>query len=275
MEVRDDQLFEDAGSFYLFKETPNQSGEIKPEYLVMHFTKGSSAESSVDWLLNPAAKASAHVVIGKNGDITQLVKFNRKAWHAGRSSWEGKDGLNNCSIGIELDNYGDMLGQQGNWHTGWGKPVPDQEVVQLPHKFDGKLRGWNVYPEQQLRIALLVAQTLVETYQLKDVIGHDDISPGRKLDPGPAFPMASFRSAIFGREQDNRDLHETVSTLNIRTGPGTSYEKLDISPLPERTVVQVLEESGVWRLVDVIDTVKGEMDIVGWVHSRYLARLQG
>ncbi len=273
MEIREQRLYQGEVTPIPFRESPNQSGEITPEHLVMHFTKGASAESSIQWLLNPAARASAHLVIGRDGDITQLVEFNKKAWHAGASRWEGRAHLNNFSIGIELDNYGDLEGGPGNWRTSWGRSVPDSEVVELAHKFDGRTRGWHMFPEKQLMSALEVAQSLVAHYRLKDVVGHEDVSPGRKWDPGPAFPMTSFRAALFGRDDETAELYAATTALNIRSGPGTQHEKLAVSPLPEGTRVEVLQEQGVWRLVDVQDTINGEMDIVGWVHGRYLWRV--
>ena len=272
MEIRDHRLF-DPEHPIPFHDTPNMSGQITPEVLVMHFTKGASAKSSVNWLANPKARASAHLVIGKLGEITQLVDFNRRAWHAGRSRWNGKSGLNGFSIGVELDNYGDLIGEKGNWRTTWGRKVPDHEVAVLAHKFDGKERGWNFYSEKQLECALKVCQTLVSHYGLKDVVGHEDISPGRKYDPGPAFPMAGFKTSLFGREDDLSDLYETITALNIRTGPGTEHAKLSISPLPERTEIEISAEAGLWRQVSVLTPVNGEMDIVGWVHSKFIRQV--
>jgi N-acetylmuramoyl-L-alanine amidase len=270
MRIRQHRLYIDDETTVPFQRSPNQSGSIKPEYLVMHFTRGSSSESAVSWLMNPQAKASAHLVIGRDGSVTQLVAFNRKAWHAGRSRWADRAGLNNCSIGIELDNYGDLIGRPGNWRTAWGWPVADEHVLELSHVFDGKLRGWHAYTESQLLVAARVALALVERYGLKEILGHDDIAPGRKLDPGPAFPMASFRAAVMGRHDDSPEIYETTTALNIRKGPGTDQEKHDVSPLPEGTRLEVLSVEGLWRLVDVLDKVRGESDIIGWVHGRYI-----
>lgn len=272
MEVREHRLYQDDEPM-AYRQSPNQSGEITPEFIVMHFTKGASAESSVNWLCNPAARASAHLVIGKQGEITQLVEFNRRAWHAGRSQWDGRSGLNGFSVGIELDNFGDLNGTSGKWRTSWGREVPDNNVTTLSHKFDNRDRGWNVYPEKQLLAALEVCQALVKQYRIRGIVGHDDIAPGRKFDPGPAFPMESFRAALFGRENDNEALFETVTALNIRTGPGTQYEKLALSPLPERTPLEIIGQSGIWREVSTMAPVNGEMDVVGWVHSRYIRAL--
>ena len=69
--------------------TPNHGGPIVPQYLIIHYTAGRSAESSVRHFQDPAARASAHLVIGRDGRIWQLVPFNRVAWHAGVSAWGG------------------------------------------------------------------------------------------------------------------------------------------------------------------------------------------
>jgi N-acetylmuramoyl-L-alanine amidase len=89
-----------------FKNSPNISGKFKTgllDTIVIHYTAGSSRESSVSTLINPGSKASAHLVIGRDGKITQLVPFDTIAWHAGNSSYKGRVGLNSYSIGIEID----------------------------------------------------------------------------------------------------------------------------------------------------------------------------
>lgn len=273
MKIKKHRLQQDDGTPITFIRSPNQGGPITPEYLVIHFTKGADAASSISWLTNPDANASAHLVIGRDGSVTQLVAFNHKAWHAGTSYLAGRSGLNRYSIGIELDNHGDLIGSAANWQTAWGKMVADNDVVELPHVFDNRMRGWHTYPEIQLLAATKIAGLLVEEYELKDIVGHDDIAPGRKFDPGPAFPMQSFRSAVFGRAGDQQDIFETITNLNIRIGPGTQYDKLPVSPLPKGTQLEILSNQGLWREVDVLDTINGEMDIVGWVHSRYIRRV--
>lgn len=179
--------------------SPNCGGPMRAEFLVMHYTAAGSLKSAVDWLCNPTARASAHLVIGRDGSVTQLVPFDRKAWHAGRSRWQDRTGLNHCSIGIELDNFGLLSGAPGGWRTHWGRPVPDVEVLQAAHRHGGGTRGWHRFTDLQLDRAREIAVLLVRKYGLRDVLGHDDIAPGRKTDPGPAFPMQSFRDAVLGQ----------------------------------------------------------------------------
>jgi N-acetylmuramoyl-L-alanine amidase len=95
--------------------TPNKGGTLKPRYLIMHYTAGASAKSSIEWLTNRQAKASAHLVIAADGSITQLLPFNVVAWHAGISSWKELNGLNQHSIGIELDNPGRLTRVGKRW----------------------------------------------------------------------------------------------------------------------------------------------------------------
>lgn len=274
MKIKAHRLVRDDGSALPFQRSPNQSsGRMEPRFLVMHYTAGASAESSIAWLTNPDAKASAHLVIGRDGSITQLVNFDRKAWHAGRSHWRDVSGLNGHSIGIELDNPGLLQGAPGKWRTAWGRPVADSEVIEAPRPFDGQLLAWHSYTELQLEAAKEAAMALVRHYGLEEIVGHEDIAPGRKNDPGPAFPMTSFRNLAAGREDDDDEpVYKTTTGLNIRKGPGTEFEKFtEVSPLPEGTRLALLGSQGVWHKVDVLDVVNGEMDIVGWVHSRYVA----
>jgi len=151
-----------------------------------------------------------------------------------------------------------------------GVAIDDTEVAVRAHAFDGVMRGWHTYSTEQLMAAASIASLLVSRYGLRDVIGHEDISPGRKSDPGPAFPLSSFRSAVMGRDDDHLDLFETTVPLNIRSGPGTEHERLAVSPLPQGTTVEILSTKGVWKQVDVIDLGGEDSDVVGWVHGRYL-----
>jgi len=274
MKIRNHRLCDDSGAALDYRKSPNQSaGAITPEYLVVHYTAGDSAAESIRWLMDSRARASAHLVIGRDGGVTQLVAFNRKAWHAGASQWDGRLGVNGFSVGIELDNAGRLEGAPGNWRTWKGSPVDDADVVVLPHEFDGKERGWQRYDPRQIKAAIEVSTLLVNKYGLKGVVGHEDISPGRKWDPGPAFPMPSFRSAVTGRAEDEPHAYETTTALNIRSGPGASFDKLPASPLPLGTKLRVLSTSGLWLEVDVLDTVGSDMDVTGWVHGRHVRRI--
>jgi N-acetylmuramoyl-L-alanine amidase len=271
MRIVNHRLRTDDGDSAPFVRSPNFSGSITAhEYLVMHFTAGSSAESSIRWLADKRAKASAHIVIGRDGAITQLVAFNRRAWHAGRSVWADRVGLNSYSIGIELDNAGRLTRRGGGWVGWWGGEIPDDQVVEAIHRNETESAGWQAFTEPQLEAAVDVAIALVDKYGLRDVVGHDDIAPGRKSDPGPAFPMESFRSRVLGRNDEEEGLYETTTKLNIRRGPGTEFDKLEGSPLPRGTRVMAQRSAGNWRYVDVLDEVVEGGDLEGWVHGRYL-----
>lgn len=248
----------------------NMGGPCSPDYLVMHYTAGGGAEESIAWLCSPQSKASAHVVIARDGAITQLVPFDRVAWHAGKSEWRGRSGLNACSIGIELDNAGRLERRGGRWQSWTGRSYGDDEVVEACHRNESRTCGWHNFPEAQLASALDLSSALMERYQFRDVLGHDDISPGRKADPGPAFPMESFRARLMGRLADEPDRFVTTASLNIRAGAGTQHPTLPQSPLPKGTEVDVLDARGTWRLVDVVGEIAGVNDVQGWVHAKFL-----
>ncbi len=273
MKIRNHRLLQDDGTALPFQASPNKNGVLQPRWLVMHYTAGRNADSSISWLVNPQAKASAHLVIGRDGGITQLVPFNVVAWHAGASSWQGVSGLNHHSIGIELDNVGRLDHIAGKWVSPLKIVVPDDQVRVARHKNDAPgmpPSGWQTYTPEQIESSFSVAQALVSHYQLQDILGHDDIAPGRKSDPGPDFPLLSLRARLFGRQEDDLPIFTSSAALNVRSGPGAEHAVLAGSPIPAGTRVQALEQNGLWWKVDVLDEVSGVMDLVGWCHGRYL-----
>lgn len=270
MKISNNRLQNDNGKPYTYKPSPNQGGTYTPLYLVMHFTGGSSTKSSIEWLCNPKAKASAHFVVGRDGSITQLIDCNRVAWHAGVSRWEGLVGMNNYAIGIELDNVGQVTKRaDGKWQNGLGVVINESDVVELAHKNGGGVTGWQTFTQAQLDSATELASLLIQHYKLRDVIGHDDIAPGRKNDPGPAFPMDLFRSRVMGRQEVTYPKYQTTTGLNIRSGAGVQYATLTPKPLPKGTKLELLERSGEWMRVNVLNNT----DLEGWVNSNYVKAL--
>lgn len=254
-------------------DSPNHGGEITPEFLVIHFTAGRSAKSSVSWLSDPASKVSAHLVIGRDGSVTQLVAFNRRAWHAGRSQWAGRSDLNSCSIGVELDNKGKLHRVGNQWRSWFGEVVPDDEVAEAIQKDEHVRSGWHTYSAEQLEALRKVGAALATEYRLSDVMGHEDIAPGRKNDPGPLFPMDSFRASVLGREEGTIPVYICTTTLNLRDQPSSSGNKIVPEGLPDGTELRDLgEHVGSWWRVLVLSTLNGDNDLEGWVHSKYLAR---
>jgi N-acetylmuramoyl-L-alanine amidase len=272
MKIARHRLAVDDGPAPDWRPSPNRGSRLSAEYLVMHYTAGRSLDESVAWLANRSSSASAHVVIGRDGRIVQQVPFDTVAWHAGASAWEGRVGLNRWSIGIELDNAGRLTRHGSRWRAWFGGSYGDEDVLEATHKHESQPAGWHLFTDVQLAAALELAALLVERYGLRDVLGHEDISPGRKSDPGPAFPMASFRARIFGRREERPPVFRTMTALNIRTGPGTQHNALAQSPLPQGTPVEIVGQQDNWRLVDVLAPVNGVADISGWVHHRFLER---
>ncbi|RBP36903.1 N-acetylmuramoyl-L-alanine amidase [Roseimicrobium gellanilyticum] len=161
-----------------------------PKFLVVHFTCGMSGRSSVAWWNKPQAKGvNAHFVIERDGELLQCRPCNRMCAHAGPSIWKGVRGLNACSIGIELANAGNAV-QQGLL---FGKYRAPHGVTRATHK-NGLTADWENYSEAQLKTCFQLAAMLHEEYQFQDIVGHDDIAPLRKNDPGPLFPMEALQN---------------------------------------------------------------------------------
>lgn len=261
-----------VGDSVSIKETPNRSGEFAsnlPDTIVIHYTGGSSAESSASYLCKPEAKASAHVVIGRDGTIIQLAPFNIVTWHAGRSSWKGRSGLNKYAIGIELDNAGELTFNGEDKYFSWfNRAYSKDEVFYGKHRNRSEASFWHCYSEIQIEKTFALCQLLCEQYNIKEIVGHEEISPKRKSDPGPAFPLERLRDTILGdgrmsEEAEEIDENATViaSKLNFRSGPSVTYPTIS-DPLTKGTVVKVLEEKDDWAKI--------EQSITGWVSKQYL-----
>ncbi len=138
--------------------------------LVLHYTGMESAGAAVDRLCDPQSGVSCHYLIHEDGRILRLVPEERRAWHAGKSYWRGHTGINHTSIGIELVNPGHDLGY---------RPFPDAQIEAL--------------------IPLVAAIKDRHRITRGNVVGHSDISPIRKRDPGELFPwgkLARLRLAL-------------------------------------------------------------------------------
>ncbi len=128
-----------------------------PELIVIHYTAMQSAEAALERLCDPAAEVSAHYLISRKGEVFQLVAEEQRAWHAGAGEWKGRDDVNSRSIGIELDNAG-------------SHPFAEPQMQALEALMRGIMARWRIPPD--------------------GVIGHSDMAPGRKIDPGPRFDWA-------------------------------------------------------------------------------------
>jgi len=150
-----------------FDQKKRSSKSIK--LLVIHYTGMQSERESIMRLCNPKYKVSSHFVINQNGKIYRLVQDYQTAWHAGKSCWGKYKNLNKNSIGIELVNKG--------------------------HEFD-----YTNFKKKQLSSLIKICKILIKKYKIKkrNIVGHSDISPLRKIDPGEKFPWKELADKKIG-----------------------------------------------------------------------------
>lgn len=132
---------------------PRRDG-LCPHMVVLHYTAMPSAQAALERLCDPVAEVSAHYLIDRDGTCVQMVSEEARAWHAGAGVWDGLTDMNSRSIGIELVNTGE-------------EPFGLRQTHALDHVLGGILARWHIAPV--------------------DVIGHSDMAPDRKSDPGPRF----------------------------------------------------------------------------------------
>lgn len=140
-------------------------------HIILHYTELQTVQESITRLCDPLMEVSAHYVIDYNGDIYELIDPKHRAWHAGVSSWNGIDNVNNYSIGIELQNTG------------------------IRDNFKQK------YPLTQMILLVKLLTHLSQKHDIdpKNVLGHCHVAPERKIDPGPHFEWAWLKKQGFGQ----------------------------------------------------------------------------
>jgi len=154
------------------RPSPNHSCRAEPariDMLVLHYTGMATAEAALQRLCDPSARVSAHYLVEENGAIWRLVPESRRAFHAGVSCWEGESDLNAVSLGIEIVNPG--------------------------HEW-----GYRPFLEAQMEAVERLCRDLVTRHSIPPhrVVGHSDIAPERKCDPGELFDWARLARAGVG-----------------------------------------------------------------------------
>jgi len=254
---------------------------IVPDTIVIHYTAGPSGPATVRLFSAKDAKLSAHLVAGEDGTMTQMVPFDKKGYHAGTSEYAGRSNFNGFSIGIEISNPGYLTkNPKGDGYLTWweankatGTPYPADKV------FEGKHRNavttnkfWAKYPDEQIEAVKQTCAAICKAYKIKYILGHEEIAPGRKSDPGPAFPLDELRNELLGTTATTTTTTPVAPIKDvivpagvIKTGTITAA-KLNlraaadpngaiISVLPKGEVVNIVKEEGDWY--KVLFKVKG------------------
>ncbi|NJO82040.1 MAG: N-acetylmuramoyl-L-alanine amidase [Blastochloris sp.] len=194
----------------------NRPDRVMPiEAVVIHYTASLRDRPTIDWLANQDdSYVSAHFVLSRDGTVHQLVPVTDRAIHAGgpTSRLFGRPGVNNRTIGIELMNAGFLLQRpDGAYTTASGAPYGgrvekfDQPPLHPVTARAAPSRFWEPYSEAQISALIDLTRRLVALFPdlaqdlERRLVGHDEVDPGRKWDPGPCFPWGPYRTGVGGR----------------------------------------------------------------------------
>ena len=179
--------------------TSKSSGKFQapfPDAIVFHYTGSNGLESALKSALDKKVDLSMHLIIGRDGKIAQLLPFDAIAWHAGRSEYNGRKLYNNYSIGIHLVNAGQLNLENGSYRAWFGKTIDKNDVEQAMWPNAKQVTYWHKYTPIQIERAEQIVDLLIEKYNIREILGHNEISPGRKMDPGPLFPLKEMRAQL-------------------------------------------------------------------------------
>jgi N-acetylmuramoyl-L-alanine amidase len=150
--------------------SPNFDARVRPpDMIVLHYTGMATGEAALARLRDPGAKVSAHYLVEEDGRVFALVPEERRAWHAGKAVWRGERDINGCSVGVEIVNPG--------------------------HEF-----GYRPFPEPQIDAVVALVADIRGRWTIPDtrLLGHSDVAPDRKEDPGELFPWKRLADAGHG-----------------------------------------------------------------------------
>ena len=270
----DNVSFQQTQNYY---NPPYRTATGLPDSIIIHYTAMTTSEGAVKALTikKPAGgNASAHMVIGKDGEVKQLASFDQRTWHAGESEYHGRKGYNSLAVGIEIDNVGWLQKYPDGTYSRAllltnGFKLQEKDVLHARH-FNPNVpyEYWEKYTDAQITTAFEICKLLYQTYGIKEILGHDQIAPARKQDPGPAFPMDEFRNGILTDRSDPLESAGipkaglvATNLLNIRAGAGVAFEKV-AKPLLIHTPVEILGEQDGWYRV--------RTQVEGWVSKDFI-----
>jgi N-acetylmuramoyl-L-alanine amidase len=268
VEIINDILVDDEGNQHY--SPGNYIGpKITPKYIIMHGTATASPFSrNVDAFLIESYTASVHLLIGRAGEIHQFVPFNAEAGHCGENHWHDVyHSMDRYSIGIEMLNAQelDTINQMDYYKKTYGTTytIPEKDRVLINKNW------WQIYPKAQLDAALAVVRLLFQNYQeLKDVLGHSEINPKWRVDPGPAFPMQWFHAKVIGLDENVpiTRVHITTRYSRLYDGPGDDHETIG-EGLPRNTPLGILSEENGWSYIHLRPDDNNPPFIKGWIQS--------
>lgn len=241
-----------------FRQAEHAGDEIAPSIVIIHDTASSlTPGNAAGYLRDNDAGVSVHFVIERNGEIEQQVRTDRRANHAGKSEYHGRKWCNGFSIGVELVNPGRMTKGRNGFAVAWFGKAFDIEASGI-QEIETAAHGhgfWMPYTEPQIAALLRLLEALFrDVPSLRDITTHWYVSPGRKVDTNPLFPLENIRSVILGRDDpldiEAEERSEPVSdaalvqinvpggALNMRRWP--SFNPNVIATIAHDTVVPVL-----------------------------------
>lgn len=234
-----------GGRMVPFVPSPNCGGRIEPHLIVLHDTADRlRPDDTISWFQNGRSKVSAHLVIARDGSITQMVDFDRAAWHAGRSSWRGRASCNGWSIGIEIDNPGKLTRRGAEAVAWYGEGFPLDQCVEMTTPEHGS-GWWLPYTPEQVEAIKRTVVALCDRYPtISEVVTHYQISPRRKVDVGPQFPLDQVLPLVPLRTRPSQELVEIVQRQLMALGyqPGAP-DGID-GPMTRSAVREFEEQNG-------------------------------
>ncbi len=222
----------------IITDLPSPNVDERPggvDMLILHYTGMQTAQAAIDRLRDPVARVSSHYVVDEDGSVARLVPEHLRAWHAGVSFWRGRRVLNDVSVGIEIVNPG--------------------------HEW-----GYRAFPDAQIAAVRALCLEILARHPIPawHVVGHSDVAPDRKQDPGELFPWRDLARAGIGvwPEGDGGagDFSEALAAIGYDVAPG--------APVPAHVVTAFRRH---WHP----ERVGGEADAETLARAAALARMVG